>query len=98
MPRANTASTALWPSVSKCTMKKPSVMAYLCLPMCGDRVVKSELHTYYSKRAGEYERIYEKPERQSDLAKLKDVVRSFFASHVVLEVACGTGYWTQIIA
>jgi SAM-dependent methyltransferase len=61
-------------------------------------MIADELLTYYSRRAREYENIYEKPERQSDLARLKEAARSWFASQAVLEVACGTGYWTQVIA
>ena len=53
---------------------------------------------YYAQRASEYERVYQKPERQSDLGKLKEVLSEAFAAEDVLEVACGTGYWTQIIA
>ena len=53
---------------------------------------------YYAKRANEYERIYEKPERQNDLAKLKELFQKTFTGHDVLEIACGTGYWTQIIS
>ncbi|HEU5123765.1 MAG TPA: class I SAM-dependent methyltransferase [Verrucomicrobiae bacterium] len=57
-----------------------------------------ELGDYYSKRAAEYECIYTKPERQPDLAKLKSLVSEIFQGLDVLEVACGTGYWTEIIA
>jgi SAM-dependent methyltransferase len=53
---------------------------------------------YYGKRAPEYDRIYEKPERQSDLAALKELVRETFRGEDVLEIACGTGYWTQFLA
>jgi ubiquinone/menaquinone biosynthesis C-methylase UbiE len=53
---------------------------------------------YYAKRANEYERIYEKPERQNDLAKLKELFQKTFAGHDVLEIACGTGYWTQVVS
>ncbi|MCP5054780.1 MAG: methyltransferase domain-containing protein [bacterium] len=58
----------------------------------------NEMTTYYARRASEYERIYGKPERQSDLDKLRKMVPGSFAGHDVLEVACGTGYWTQHIA
>src|SRR5262245_53129264 len=51
---------------------------------------------YYAQRAQEYERIYEKPERQKQLAELKEFVRTALAERTVLEVACGTGYWTEI--
>jgi demethylmenaquinone methyltransferase/2-methoxy-6-polyprenyl-1,4-benzoquinol methylase len=53
---------------------------------------------YYARRASEYERVYLKPERQADLRRLADLLSSVFAGHDVLEVACGTGYWTQFIA
>jgi ubiquinone/menaquinone biosynthesis C-methylase UbiE len=53
---------------------------------------------YYAKRAKEYERIYDKPERQDELAWLRQRVPEIFTDRTVLEVACGTGYWTQYIA
>jgi SAM-dependent methyltransferase len=53
---------------------------------------------YYAKRANEYEQIYEKPERQNDLAKLKELFQRTCAGHDILEIACGTGYWTQAIS
>ena len=60
--------------------------------------VTPSLEAYYAKRAGEYERIYEKAERQDELAWLRGRVPALFAGRRVLEVACGTGYWTQHIA
>ena len=56
------------------------------------------LASYYAKRAAEYERIYAKPERQADLATLKARIGTMFAGKRVLELACGTGYWTDVIA
>jgi len=56
------------------------------------------LEQYYSKRASEYERIYDKPERQHELEWLRHRIPEIFAGRDVLEVACGTGYWTQFIA
>jgi SAM-dependent methyltransferase len=53
---------------------------------------------YYAKRANEYEQIYEKPERQKDLAKLKELFQETCAGQDILEIACGTGYWTQAIS
>ncbi len=52
---------------------------------------------YYARRAAEYERIYEKPERRADILALKQMLPAFFAGRDVLEIACGTGYWTQVI-
>jgi demethylmenaquinone methyltransferase/2-methoxy-6-polyprenyl-1,4-benzoquinol methylase len=53
---------------------------------------------YYAKRAAEYERIYAKPERQTDLAALRKRIGAMFKGRKVLELACGTGYWTEVIA
>jgi SAM-dependent methyltransferase len=53
---------------------------------------------YYARRAAEYERIYQKPERQDELDWLRRLVAKELAGEKVLEVACGTGYWTQFIA
>lgn len=57
-----------------------------------------EMRRYYAERAPEYDRVYEKPERQADLAILKARLPEVFRGRRVLEVACGTGYWTQFIA
>jgi demethylmenaquinone methyltransferase/2-methoxy-6-polyprenyl-1,4-benzoquinol methylase len=56
------------------------------------------LEHYYSKRAAEYEQIYQKPERQHELEWLRKRVPGIYRRRTVLEVACGTGYWTQFIA
>lgn len=53
---------------------------------------------YYARRAKEYERIYLKPERQGDLRLLRKQVEGIFAGLDVLEIACGTGYWTEVVA
>jgi len=57
-----------------------------------------KLASYYARRAAEYERIYAKPERQDDLAALRQRLRGLFAGRKVLELACGTGYWTEVIS
>jgi demethylmenaquinone methyltransferase/2-methoxy-6-polyprenyl-1,4-benzoquinol methylase len=56
------------------------------------------LINYYAQRAQEYERLYEKPERQADLAVLKKLCGQLLAGRRVLEIACGTGYWTQAVS
>ena len=53
---------------------------------------------YYARRATEYEGVYHRPERQEDLRKLERLITQAFRGLDVLEVACGTGYWTQFIA
>ena len=56
------------------------------------------LRAYYAARAAEYDRIYLKPERQADLRQIEAWLPAHFAGRRVLEVACGTGYWTRLIA
>jgi demethylmenaquinone methyltransferase/2-methoxy-6-polyprenyl-1,4-benzoquinol methylase len=60
--------------------------------------LETSMVAYYAERANEYERIYEKPERQEQLGELKRLVRGTFAGRRVLEAACGTGYWTAVAA
>ena len=57
-----------------------------------------ELVDYYRRRAAEYEAIYAKPERQSDLALLREKIPAKLRGTRVLEIACGTGYWTELLA
>ncbi|NIK62128.1 class I SAM-dependent methyltransferase [Kribbella shirazensis] len=58
----------------------------------------SELADYYRERATEYDAVYEKPERQDDLARLRALLPPLVAGRSVLEVAAGTGYWTTALA
>ena len=58
----------------------------------------SPIQRYYAARAGEYDRVYQKPERQSDLRQIEQWLSTLFSGATVLEIACGTGYWTQYIA
>jgi SAM-dependent methyltransferase len=60
--------------------------------------VEAALAKYYAERAPYYERVYHKPERQSDLRRLRKMVFAACADKNVLEVACGTGYWTEIVS
>jgi ubiquinone/menaquinone biosynthesis C-methylase UbiE len=58
----------------------------------------SELADYYRERAQEYDAVYDKPERQEDLARLRALLPPLVAGRSVLEVAAGTGYWTTALA
>jgi demethylmenaquinone methyltransferase/2-methoxy-6-polyprenyl-1,4-benzoquinol methylase len=58
----------------------------------------SDLIRYYAQRANEYEKVYLKPERQQDIVRLKARLCNLLTGHRILEVACGTGYWTTAIA
>jgi SAM-dependent methyltransferase len=58
------------------------------------------LRAYYDRRATEYEKVYRRddPVRQAELGQLAAALRRTTAGRRVLEVPCGTGYWTSIIA
>ena len=53
---------------------------------------------YDDRRAVEYDQVYAKPERQADLAILRDDVARVMAGKRVLGVAAGTGWWTDVLA
>jgi ubiquinone/menaquinone biosynthesis C-methylase UbiE len=57
--------------------------------------VKTDMPDYYAKRAQEYERIYEKPERQEDITRVRGLLSDAFAGMRVLDVSCGTAFWTS---
>jgi demethylmenaquinone methyltransferase/2-methoxy-6-polyprenyl-1,4-benzoquinol methylase len=56
------------------------------------------MQSYYAARAGEYDAVYEKPERQADLRQIEHWLPSIFGGRRILEIACGTGYWTRFLA
>lgn len=55
---------------------------------------------YYQKRAAEYDRIYlrDDPARQSELAALYALSQRALAGREVLDLACGTGFWTRVVS
>jgi len=53
---------------------------------------------YYNKRLQEYETVYTKPERQADLNALLARLQTDVSRREVLELACGTGWWTERLA
>jgi SAM-dependent methyltransferase len=56
--------------------------------------ITEQMRGYYAQRASYYERVYGKPERQSDLRAIEAALPAAFAGRRVLEIACGTGWWT----
>jgi ubiquinone/menaquinone biosynthesis C-methylase UbiE len=54
----------------------------------------ASMAAYYVQRAAYYERVYHKPERQQDLRAMEAWLGPHFAGRDVLEIACGTGWWT----
>ncbi|MEM6518568.1 MAG: class I SAM-dependent methyltransferase [Cyanobacteria bacterium P01_D01_bin.71] len=64
----------------------------------GKRSPQITLLQYYEQRHSEYEAIYMQPERQQNLTWLESQISNLVAGKRVLEIACGTGYWTRRIA
>ncbi len=56
--------------------------------------VVDDMRAYYAQRAAYYERVYLKPERQADLRVMEAGMAAPFSGRRVLEIACGTGWWT----
>lgn len=57
--------------------------------------MSEQMHAYYAQRAPVYEAIYRIPERQGDLQELQEKICAALHGKNVLEVACGTGFWTE---
>ncbi len=55
------------------------------------------MEEYYRKRAQEYESVYyrDDPERQLEQRQLAEEMKAAVKGLDVIEVACGTGYWTE---
>ncbi len=60
--------------------------------------LKHDIEEYYNKRAKQYEEIYLREERGEDIFLLKAILKDLLSGHDVLEVASGTGFWTESIA
>jgi SAM-dependent methyltransferase len=56
------------------------------------------LARYYAATAPQYDAAVNRPERADDLAVLRARVAELVRGHAVLELACGTGYWTEVMA
>lgn len=59
-----------------------------------------ELIEYYRARAAEYEQVYyrHQPERRGEIDEQAEYLRGLVRGKDVLDIACGTGYWTKIIS
>ncbi len=61
-------------------------------------LISEQLIQYYAVHAQHYEQVYHKPERQEDLQAVREKLAEVLQGHRVLELACGTAYWTEAIA
>jgi ubiquinone/menaquinone biosynthesis C-methylase UbiE len=53
---------------------------------------------YYRRWAPEYDEVYTRSARQGDMLVLRERLTAWFAGKHVLEIAAGTGWWTDVLA
>ncbi|TFW29442.1 class I SAM-dependent methyltransferase [Duganella callida] len=58
----------------------------------------NQLTKYYAVNADNYDQVYAREERFDDLDDLQEMVAELFDGHKVLELGCGTAYWTDLIS
>ena len=58
------------------------------------------MEEYYRRRAEEFEAVYHRavPTRRAEIKLLIQAAQETLRGRRVLEVACGTGYWTQFVS
>ncbi|MYM32444.1 methyltransferase domain-containing protein [Duganella sp. CY15W] len=61
-------------------------------------MITNQLTQYYAVNADNYDQVYANEERFDDLDDLQEMVAELFTGHKVLELGCGTAYWTDLIA
>ena len=62
--------------------------------------MSDDMVKYYKDRAKEYEQVYEwrDPRRQEEQDLMKVEITSFLSGLDVIDIGCGTGYWTKIVS
>ena len=53
---------------------------------------------YYASSTQAADAALSRAERANDLSRVRDRIAQLVRGHAVLELACGTGYWTEVIA
>jgi demethylmenaquinone methyltransferase/2-methoxy-6-polyprenyl-1,4-benzoquinol methylase len=61
-------------------------------------ILPDTMQQYYRARAMEYDLFYQVPERRDELSLLQAWLTERARGRTILEVAAGTGYWTEIAA
>ncbi|HYV95339.1 MAG TPA: class I SAM-dependent methyltransferase [Chitinophagales bacterium] len=57
-----------------------------------------DVQEYYHRRASHYDSLYHREERKEALDEAAKILQQIFSGKEVLEIACGTGYWTKEIS
>jgi ubiquinone/menaquinone biosynthesis C-methylase UbiE len=62
--------------------------------------IGSSLKDYYDQRAKSYEEMYRRQDLawQQEITEIKKCLSTLFQGCDILEIACGTGYWTQFVS
>jgi ubiquinone/menaquinone biosynthesis C-methylase UbiE len=62
--------------------------------------IADEMQSYYDERSSEYEQIYlrDNPPRRKEIDDEAQYIRSLCRNKNVLDLPCGTGYWTTRIS
>jgi ubiquinone/menaquinone biosynthesis C-methylase UbiE len=61
-------------------------------------MITNQLTQYYAVNADNYDQVYAQEARFDDLDDLQEMIAELFDGHKVLELGCGTAYWTDLIA
>jgi ubiquinone/menaquinone biosynthesis C-methylase UbiE len=61
-------------------------------------MITNQLTQYYAVNADNYDQVYADEARFDDLDDLQEMVAELFQDHKVLELGCGTAYWTDLIS
>jgi len=60
--------------------------------------VHTDMQAYYTQRAAMVDCVVESPVQKADLAPMRQKIGNLLSGLNVLELACGTGYWTPCLA
>jgi len=58
----------------------------------------TQLAKYYARLGDAVEDIYLEPDMDEDIDDMSIHLGNLLAGHTVLELGCGTGYWTEVVA
>ena len=81
-----------------CFIHRIACFGFQTGPPHKEDVLTTGTEDYYRERAPEYDQVYTKLERQEDLQAIRGWLPDVLRGRRVLDVASGTGYWTDVFA